>query len=216
MRVVDPVLSRIEPNGRARGLVLILHGGQESSTEPVLRRHGSWSRMALLQYTLAVRLRGRGVAVWLLRNRVRGWNERPDRDPAPVHDACFALAVVRSTRPGLPVVLVGHSMGGRTACVVAADHAVVGVCALAPWLPPGSPVGPLAGKVLVVAHGSADQHTSPEASRAFVTRCRSAGTLATYIEVSGGGHALLRRLRSWNRVVAETCTTVLRLDEAGR
>jgi len=36
--------------------------------------------------------------------------------------------------------LVGHSMGGRTALRCAADQAVVGVCALAPWIEPGEPV----------------------------------------------------------------------------
>ena len=37
----------------------------------------------------------------------------------------------------MPVVLLGHSMGGRTAVAVADDPSVVGVVALAPWLPAG-------------------------------------------------------------------------------
>ena len=43
----------------------------------------------------------------------------------------------------MPVVVLGHSMGGRTACRVADHDLVRGVVALAPWLPPGESVADL-------------------------------------------------------------------------
>lgn len=191
----------------------MLHGGQESSTDPVLRRHGSWVRMALMQRSLARSVRRRGVSLWLLRNRVRGWNELAGHEPDPVRDARGALAVARAALPDVRVALVGHSMGGRTACAAAGERSVVGVCALAPWLPTGSSVTPLVGKVLVVAHSSTDERTSPQASRDFVARAQEAGSEATYVDVPDGGHAMLRRWRTWDRVVRETTLSMLDLAE---
>ena len=187
---------------------MMLHGGQEASTEPVLRRHGSWWRMALLQRTMATALGGHGVELWLVRNRVRGWNASVGQDPDPVRDAREAIGAARKALPGIPLMLVGHSMGGRTACAVAAEPGVVGVCALAPWLPPDSSVAPLAGKTLVVAHGAADRRTSPALSRRFVARAAAAGARATYIEVPGAGHFMLRRIRTWDAVVRNACLSV--------
>lgn len=56
--------------------------------------------------------------VRLLRYRYRGWNRA---EASPVSDAIWALAQIRVERPGLPIVLVGHSMGGRAALRVAGD-----------------------------------------------------------------------------------------------
>lgn len=209
-------LTRLDPPGAVSGLALLLHGGQETSHDPVLRRHGGYARMALMQRTLAARLRRRGVAVWLLRNQVRGWNAAPGREPDPVRDARAALSAAAATLPGIPTVLVGHSMGGRTACALAAHERVVGVCALAPWLPAGTPVAPLGGKVLVVAHGTADTRTSARASREFTDRARSAGCDATYVEIPGAGHAMLRPLVAWDQVVRRATLGMLGLDEVGR
>lgn len=209
--MVHSRLRRIELHGSVRGLVLMLHGGQEASTEPVLRRHGSWARMALLQGSLARSVGRRGVAVWLVRNRVRGWNELPGREPDPVRDARAALAVAGAELPDVPVALVGHSMGGRTACAVAGERGVVGVCALAPWLPAGSTVAPLVGKSLVVVHGGADDLTSPQASRDFVARAQAAGSYAVYVEVPEAGHAMLRRRRTWDQLVREATMPMLGL-----
>ena len=84
-----------------------------------------------------------GVAVWLLCYRYRGWN-RPDLDP--VADARWALAEIRRAHPGVPVALVGHSMGGRVALRVADEPGVVAVCALAPWTTAKDHVDQLTGK----------------------------------------------------------------------
>src|SRR3569833_1926732 len=53
-----------------------------------------------------------GGEVRLLRNRRYGWNA-PAMDP--LDDARGALERIRADHPGLPVVLVGHSMGARVA-----------------------------------------------------------------------------------------------------
>lgn len=154
--------------------------------------------------------------MWLVRNRVRGWNERPGHEPDPVLDARAALGAARTSLPGIPIALVGHSMGGRTACAVAGEPGVVGVCALAPWLPPGSQVRPVLRAVLVVAHGSADERTSSRASRDFVARAREAGADARYVEVPGAGHAMLRRKGLWDRIVRESALAMLGADEVSR
>ena len=87
-------------------------------------------RMAPFAPTIAHRA-GDDLAVLRLKNRVRGWNgDRQD----PVHDARWALDRIRHVLPGMPVVLVGHSMGGRVALRLGAEPDVVGVAALAPWV----------------------------------------------------------------------------------
>ncbi|BAS08159.1 hypothetical protein AHiyo4_15810 [Arthrobacter sp. Hiyo4] len=45
-----------------------------------------------------------GLAVWSLRNSVRGWNG-PDR--SALQDARWALQQIRAQHPGVPVYLVG-------------------------------------------------------------------------------------------------------------
>ncbi len=96
--------------------------------------------------------------------------------------------------------------------MVADDPRVVGVCALAPWLPQGSPVSTLSERRLVVAHGSHDERTSAQASLNFVDRARAAGAAASFISVPGGGHALLRHRRTWDRIVREATLSMLGCD----
>ncbi len=144
------------------------------------------------------RLNRAGVDVWLLRYGVRGWNERQADVPSPVPDARWALAEVRRELGEVPVVLLGHSMGGRTAVAVADDASVLGVVGLAPWLPPGEPTAALRGKRLSVAHGRSDKITSARQSRAF---CRAAQGVAATVEfhdMGRVGHYLLRSVPAWN------------------
>jgi pimeloyl-ACP methyl ester carboxylesterase len=188
--------------GQVRGVVLLLHGGAERGTEPVDRRSLSWRRAMLMALSLRRRVTGQGADLWLLRFRVRGWNAGLETLPSPVSDARWALEEVRRRHGSVPVSLVGHSMGGRTAVAVADDPDVVGVVGLAPWLPPGEPVRPLAGRHLAAAHGRSDQITSYDATRAFVVRASQVAASAVFEDMGEVGHYLLRRVRAWDRFTA--------------
>jgi len=187
------------------GLVLMLHGGKDRGTEVVDGRSASWRRSAAMAGALSGPLVDAGVAVWLLRYRHRGWNG----GTGPVADARWALDQVRERLPGVPVVLLGHSMGARTSVHVADDEAVRGVVALAPWFPSGEPVAALAGRRLVAAHGGRDRITSPRATRAYVERAQRAGAEASYVDMGRVGHYMLRRVADWNQLALESSLSVL-------
>jgi predicted esterase len=200
-----PVLPR-DREWDIRGVVLLLHGGQATSLEPV--RPGNLAAFRMTRFVPAFRRRpGREsprVAVALLRNRTRGWNaEDPpahDRVPDPVADALWALEQIDRRLGPVPVVLAGHSMGGRTALRVAGHPSVRAVAALAPWLPPDEPIAQLAGRDVLIAHGTRDRVTSLDASRSYA---RDAAVVARSIDLQEfpGGHAMLRRPRGWHRLV---------------
>jgi pimeloyl-ACP methyl ester carboxylesterase len=107
-------------------------------------------------------------------------------------------AEVRRELGDLPVVLLGHSMGARTAVHVADDDRVRGVVALAPWFPAQEPVRALAGRSLVAAHGTRDKITSARATRAYVDRARAAGADTSFVDMGPVGHYMLRRVAAWN------------------
>jgi predicted esterase len=199
---VPPSLLRSDADD-PRAVVLVLHGGQQHSTQPV-GRSLSWLRAAALQRAVAPTARRTGAATWLLRYRQRGWN-----GGAPVDDARWALERVRHEVGEVPVVLLGHSMGARTAVHAAADPAVTGVIALAPWFPPGEPTRGLAGKHLHAAHGRRDRITSYAATEAYVERARSVAASATLRDMGPTGHYLLHGLRDWNRVAIDGVRSLL-------
>ncbi|GAA2808979.1 alpha/beta hydrolase [Saccharopolyspora taberi] len=185
----EPAL-RIMPGSGARTLVLVLHGGRITSSEPARTHHLAYQRM--LPIARGVRRRT-GSEVWLLRNRFRGWNA-PDLHP--VADARWALAEAARRHPGARIVVVGHSLGGRVALRVADADGVAGVCALAPWTEADDPVDQLAGRAVLIVHGDNDRITSPAASADYADR---AG--ARLEVVRGSGHAMLRHRRTWDRLV---------------
>ena len=78
-----------------------------------------------------------GLAVARLRYLVRGWNGAAQ---SPVPDVRWALDRLAEQFPGIPVALVGHSMGGRAAVYAAGHDSVRAVVGLAPWIEPGDPV----------------------------------------------------------------------------
>ena len=137
-----------------------------------------------------------GVSTWLLRFSRRGWNGGADR----IADARRGLDDVRRELGDVPVVLLGHSMGGRTAVHVADDPNVLGVVALAPWLPPGESVAALAGKSLYAAHGRRDRITSAARHRGVRASGSRGGRAAEFRDMGPLGHYLLRGRRAWNDV----------------
>lgn len=188
--------------------VVLLPGGRVRSTAPSRRGQLTYLRMLDLGTRLA-RERGRsGAAIEVVRYRLRGWNE-PRQDP--VSDGRWAIRTLRGRTPGVPVALVGHSMGGRTALRLAGEPGVTAICALAPWIEPGEPVDQIVGSTTVLAHGARDRRTDPAASRRFAAR---AG--ATWVGVPGAGHAMLRRSARFSAVVREFVDDALAVaGEAG-
>lgn len=205
LTAIGPSLTQYADPPTATGAVLMLHGGKESGQQIVDDRSASWRRSAAMARSIAPELEEAGAAVWLLRYRHRGWNG----GTGPVEDARWALARLRDQVGDLPVVLLGHSMGARTAVHVADDARVRGVVALAPWFPHHEPVGALAGRKLVAAHGSRDHITSPKATRAYVERARAAGADASYVDMGRVGHYLLRRAGSWNDLAVTESVALL-------
>jgi alpha-beta hydrolase superfamily lysophospholipase len=187
-----------------RSAVLVLHGGREHSRQPTSSRQLAVLRM--VDMYAGLRRQSIAAAVYLLRHRVRGWNPGAPspQEPDPVRDARWALAQIRSRYGALPIVLLGHSMGGRTAFAVADDPNVVGVCALAPWLPPGEPLlRARPDQRFVIAHGTSDRMTSAPASLQYAERLRAAGTHVARFELAGAGHALLDRPWLWHRFAVD-------------
>ncbi|WP_141946198.1 alpha/beta hydrolase [Pseudarthrobacter enclensis] len=189
-----PVLSVLEASGETRGVVLVLHGGRPHSHDPVEARHLSPARMVPFARHLHRAGGKQGLAVWSLRNSVRGWN---GPDMSPLQDARWALRQIAERHPDVPVFLLGHSMGGLTA-VCAADHPQVhAVVALAPWLDPQTPAERVAGRKVLIIHGTTDQMTSPTQSLAFARRASADAASMQYVALSGAGHFMLRKIRIW-------------------
>ena len=163
------------------------------------------SYLRMLDFVRGLRRRSTGCAIYRLRYRVRGWN--PGQDvPDPVRDAHWALNQLADRHTGVPVALLGHSMGGRAAFAVAGRDDVVGVCGLAPWLPEGEPLPATVrpGQRFVIAHGTSDQMTSSPLSREYAARMRAAGHQVARFELPGARHALLDRPRLWRSFAVRT------------
>jgi predicted alpha/beta-hydrolase family hydrolase len=204
-----PSLTVLPATRRPTALVLILHGGRARGRGADTRLRLTYRRM--LPFARALHQRGapHGVTVWLLHYRYRGWNA-PDNDA--LADAGWALAQIRERHPGVPVVLLGHSMGGRAAFHVADDDAVRAVCALAPWTEQAEPVAALAGRTLVIAHGDRERMTDPSSSLSFATRALGTAGAVARFEVHGDGHAMLRRATDWTELVVGFCLGVLGVE----
>lgn len=200
------------PQRPVAGLVLVLHGGQRESVQPTTPRQLAVLRMWPVARALHRAGAAGGIAVWALRNRHRGWNHRtPAGEPDPVADVRWALQQARTRLGEPPVVLVGHSMGGRAALRAAGDPLVRGVAALAPWLPDGEPVGQLAGRDLLIAHGDRERRTDPAGSYAYALRARTVTPQVSYFAVHGDGHAMLRRAADWHALARDFALGVLGL-----
>jgi alpha-beta hydrolase superfamily lysophospholipase len=206
--VTDPSLSRHDSVADPVASVLVLHGGKDRSRAEVTSRSLSWQRAAGLARTLGRRLHGSRVAVHLLRYRTVGWN---GDGAEKVADTTWALDHTRELLGELPVVLLGHSMGGRTACRAAGHPRVRGVVALAPWLPPAEPVAALAGKELHAAHGRRDRITRAADTRAFVERAAAVATATSFTDMGERGHYLLTGVHAWNTLAEDRVRRVLDL-----
>jgi alpha-beta hydrolase superfamily lysophospholipase len=196
-------------------VVIVLHGGRAHSTAPVRRNNLAYQRMRPFTNAIHRDTRHHGVAVWQLRYRVRGWN---GDNQDPVRDVRSVLRRIADAHPsGLPVVLVGHSMGGRTALYAGGDRNVVAICALAPWIEPEDLVEQLAARLVVIAHGDQDRMTDPGQSRRYAAQAAAAGATVAHFEVIGDKHAMLRRPADWHGLASDTVRYALGISaDAGQ
>jgi predicted esterase len=87
-------------------------------------------------------------------------------------------------------------MGGRAALHAGGHEAVNSVVALAPWLPeedvaaPPEPVRQLAGRRVLIVHGTNDARTDPELSFRLAARAKKANREVCRFEVHSDGHGL--------------------------
>ncbi len=197
-RLIDTAVPR-DP----RGAVLVLHGGgARRDTMMVSPTQLSVLRMIPVARRVARVGRGR-LAVHRLLNSARGWDTRR----TPVDDAVWALEELRRRRPGLPVALVGHSLGGRAALLAGGRDGVASVVALNPYVF-GSDDADLTGRRVLVVHGDQDRVADPRRSAAVAERLATRADV-DYISVRGGRHAMLRHGTVFERAAAEFVAATL-------
>jgi pimeloyl-ACP methyl ester carboxylesterase len=202
--VPQPYVELPERSAPPRAAVLVLHGGKADSWAPVEAGQLTVRRMQPFVRDLAAL--GDDLAVAQLGYRLRGWNATGEDALA---DVAFALEQLDARYGAVPVVLVGHSMGGRAALRSAGHATVRGVVALAPWLPGTEPVEQLAGRDLVVLHGTRDMTTSPRASARFVERAGPVARRAVCLHVPWSGHGMVLRASTWQRLTAAFVAAVV-------
>ncbi|WP_406452023.1 alpha/beta hydrolase [Streptomyces sp. NBC_00876] len=187
--------------------VLLLHGGREAGLGPPPPGPLNLPAVRMRPFAGALRRASAGdVLVRAVRYGHRGWNgSRAD----PLHDAVRALDELRRVAGEIPVVLLGHSMGGRAALGAAGHPLVRGVVGLAPWCPQGDPVTQLAGRDVVLVHSPLDRITSAKASAALTAGARAAGARTCLVTVQGGDHAMLRRAPAWHRLTVSLVAGLL-------
>jgi pimeloyl-ACP methyl ester carboxylesterase len=193
----QPVLVPLRAPTDPTAIVLVLHGGRDVGYGSVPARRLTYVRMR--PFAHAIHTRSRDMAVALLRYRYRGWNG-PDADP--VRDTEWAIEQLLRTHGALPVVLVGHSMGGRAALRAAGHPLVSAVAGLAPWLPPGEPTRQLEGRDVLLMHGTADVTTRPKSTAALARGITPIVHRVACVEVRRSGHAMLQRAALWHELTA--------------
>lgn len=194
-----PALTVALPRADVTGVAVVLHGGRERSVAAT--RSHQLAVLRMLPFAAALRRAGaeHGLAVARLRFAVRGWNGDAQ---SPVADACWALDELARRFPAVPAALVGHSMGGRAALHAAGHPSVQSVVGLAPWIEAADPVAQLAGRRVLLMHGTRDRVTSPRGSAGFAERAADVAASISYVQVRDDRHAMLRRAGLWHELAA--------------
>jgi dienelactone hydrolase len=192
------------PAGAQLGVVCV-NGGQAAEVE------GTWS--ASLEWLVAqLAPRFDKLAFAEVRYRIKSWN----RLDWCAEDARSAIDTVDAKR----TLLLGFSMGGAVAALVADEPSVETVVGLAPWFPDRVSLDGLRGRHLAVLHGSLDRPlpgipgVSPASSRRGFERALALGADGTYTIIPGALHGVairahwgralpLPRAGTWLRLVAD-------------
>lgn len=191
------------PRSDAAVAVLVLHGGSAESFAPT-----RWRSPAVLRLWPVAKVVARSVpraAVYRLRFSIRGWN---GDGSSALSDARWALDRLRERHPGVPLILVGHSMGGRVAAHLGGDPGVAGIVMLAGWTPSNDPAAQLAGVPVIAIQGGRDRVIPESTTRPFMARATHFGAQLQLILLPWGGHTMLRRFWVWHRLAAEGVHTV--------
>ncbi|MEV5885496.1 alpha/beta hydrolase [Streptomyces sp. NPDC052020] len=174
------------------GVVLLLPGGDEVSSRrpsPLV----ATASMRALGRRLSRAGRAEGLAAHVVHYRCRGWNGSEAR---LARDASWAADEVVRRYGDVPVCLAGVGMGGRAALRAGGHDAVGAVVALAPWLPEEDmaaspePVKQLAGRHVLIVHGTNDARSDPELSFRLAARAKKANRDVCRFEVHSDGHGL--------------------------
>ena len=177
--------------GRARSGELSIHFrrlGRPGGT-PLLVVHGlqyfSWDWLEVAQAL------GAGREVILMDMRGFGdsdWSAQKDYSvPASAQDIVNVLDHAGWKR----VVLVGHSMGGRSTTFAAAKHAArVAALALIDYTPDNAPAG--AKRTTELVGGTPDSFPSAQAARAYLNPKKSAERFRHYLKEENGRYAVRR------------------------
>ncbi|MGW2718175.1 alpha/beta hydrolase [Streptomyces sp. NPDC001492] len=186
------------------GVVLLLPGGDEESARrpsPVL----ATASVRALGRRLARAGREEGLAAHVVHYRYRGWNGSEAHLAA---DASWAADEAVRRYGDVPVCLAGLGMGGRAALRAGGHEAVNSVLAMAPWLPgedvaaSPEPVKQLAGRRVLIVHGTRDEVCDPELSFRLAARAKKANRDVCRFEVHSDGHGL-HQYRSEVHALAE-------------
>lgn len=188
----------------ASAVVLVLHGGGTNSFQKTRWRDLPVLRMA--SFARAVAVANPSSAVHRLKFSIRGWN---GDGSSLLRDTRWALGILRQHHPGVPIVLVGHSMGGRVALLTGGDPDVMGAVLLAPWAPSDEPVRQLTGRAVVVIRGGRDRVIPPRTTDPWVTRVEHSGALLSQQMLPWAGHTMLRRFWVWHRLAATGIHNIL-------
>ncbi|MED7821704.1 alpha/beta hydrolase family protein [Streptomyces chiangmaiensis] len=174
------------------GAVLLLPGGDEISARRPSPLMAAASVRALGR-RLARAGRDEGLVIHVVHYRYRGWN---GSEAHLSQDAAWAADEIVRRHGDVPVCLAGVGMGGRAALHAAGHTAVDSVLALAPWLPEDDmaaspePVKQLAGRQVLIVHGTNDERTDPELSFRLAERAKKANRDICRFEVHADGHGL--------------------------
>lgn len=179
-------------------VVVSLHGGPERGFSATSSWSPAYAR--LVPFARAIRqLSDDRIAVVRVRHTQTGWN---GGEQTTLGQARLLLAGIARRTPELPIGLLGHSLGGRTALAAAGHSQVSSVVGLAPWVTRHDAVQHLVDRDVLIVQGATDRVCPAKETREFVQRLLEAGGNVRYEELAGCGHGMIRRAGDWHDIAA--------------